>query len=199
MQAGYIYHARTLSNERFCKIGMTSGRNAKDRIQELNAAKYAGFADWYVAAAIVVSDPLTVESELHSFFRDRKIKVGPEQELFLLRSEEVEAAFHQYRSVPMEKFLELEVEKSRLIKQVGELRSTISFLKQRMEQLEASHAKELHWMNKRQDELINENEKKLRELREENIRIYGEVFGETDEWGESRAPIKKRKRDTRSD
>ena len=32
--AGYVYHLRPLSNERFCKIGMTNGRDVENRLKE---------------------------------------------------------------------------------------------------------------------------------------------------------------------
>lgn len=196
MRAGYVYHARTHSNERFCKIGMTSGRFARDRIEELNINRYAGFSDWYVLDAIVVGDPLNVEATLHEVFRDRKVVVGPEQELFLVSREEVEIAFERYRTVPMEKYLELEADEAALQVTVSELRQAISALKETMQRMKESHLAELREEHKKQSQLIAAHERELHASKSEIQRLYGIIYEGV---GKPEASLKQAKKRTRFD
>ena len=105
--AGYIYHLRPLSNQRFCKIGMTNGRDVESRVKELNSNSYAGFSDWAMVSLALVEDPQDVENSFHRKYSSNKVPMGPEQEVFVVDRYEVEKDFNVHKTVSFEEFLSL--------------------------------------------------------------------------------------------
>jgi hypothetical protein len=82
--SGYVYHVRPRSNDRFCKIGMTNGRDVESRLKELNSSSYAGFSDWGLVSVALVEDPQLVEKSFHNKYSSNKAPMGLEQEVFVI-------------------------------------------------------------------------------------------------------------------
>lgn len=127
--AGYIYHIRPSSNERFCKIGMTNGRDVESRLKELNLCSYAGFSDWALVSVALVENPQSVEKSFHNKYSSNKVPMGPEQEVFVVDREEVERDFGKHKTVSFEsynsmnlKYEELKEKNDMLIKENNKLR-----------------------------------------------------------------------------
>jgi predicted nuclease with TOPRIM domain len=153
---------------------MTNGREATERLTELNGSAYAGFSDWYLVSVALVADPGTVERELHSKFNNKKIPIGSEQELFIVSEEEIETELGSFKSISVAAHL----------KTVNQFELTIKSLTTRLAEVESQLNNE-----KEKNEMLSKENNRLRDanisrkdgrklLRE--LQNYKERFGELD-------------------
>lgn len=134
--AGYVYHLRPSSNIRFCKVGMTNGRDPQDRIKELNNSCYGGFSDWYLASKILVKDPSHVETFIHTELQQFKVPLGSEQEVFVCTKEEIDSILLKFSGVPVAEYAHLE---QKLI----EAKNQILILQEQIQQIQAREQKSI--------------------------------------------------------
>ncbi|WP_018983383.1 GIY-YIG nuclease family protein [Salinimonas chungwhensis] len=103
--AGYIYHTRPQSNSRFCKVGLTKRDSPEHRVREINRIHYGGFSDWILVSHVIVKSPELAEKEIHLSLSEKRFKIGPEQEVFLVPTEDVETLLQSYQSITYEEHL----------------------------------------------------------------------------------------------
>jgi len=148
--AGYVYHLRPKSNGYFCKIGMTNGRTAEERVKELNSQMYGGFNDWEVTESLIVENPSDLERLLHEKFSDRLVNLDSEKEMFSVSQKVVEGAFEKYKTVPVIKYLSLKSKYEELLLTHEALKLSIESLKCTNESLSFAN-----------ESLVIENEKQV--------------------------------------
>ncbi|RDV24311.1 hypothetical protein DXV75_15025 [Alteromonas aestuariivivens] len=163
---GRIYIARPRANTRFCKIGMTSGREVTDRMQELNSTGYGGFCDWEAIKSVVVINPLEIEKHLHTKYREWKVPLNSEQEVFVI--DDIELLFEElakYNHLSVEEHQE-EVLKIKAgmaaahLAEVTRLRSEVSSLDTKLVRLSSAYTRsqdELRALQRKYEDLLEKS------------------------------------------
>lgn len=131
---GVVYHVRPASNDRFCKVGMTNGRSAQERIAELNDAKYAGFGDWSLISEVWVENASVVEKSLPRILDQYRVPFSLEVEVFVVPRVEVETHLEQYKTVTIEKYNDALSKNEALEKRIEDLKGKLVSLEAKLDQ-----------------------------------------------------------------